>query len=111
MPIPTPDYQEFPASIIVLAYVATSFLLIIMILMFRMNGRIAALSSKLSRSSRSVKLEESDAAPNVAEVGAGTHFEEFLNEDRHRRSLSKKEQFKAYRKWRAEKGLNWSAKD
>lgn len=111
MPIPTTDYQEFPASIIVLAYVATSFLLIIMILLFRMNGRIAALSSKLGRSSRSAKLEESDAEPNVAEVGPGTPFEEFLNEDSGRRALAKKEQFKAYRKWRAEKGLNWSAKD
>lgn len=95
-------------SIIVLAYLATAFLLIIMILLFRINGRIAALSAKLSRSGRSAKLEDSDAAPNVAEAASGTHFEEFLNEDPARRTLVKKEQFKAYRKWRAEKGLNWA---
>jgi len=109
--MPPAAYQEFPLSIIVLAYLATAILLVIMILLLRMNGNIAALSAKLSRSNRSAKLEEPDAAPNIAEADPGTPFEEFLNEEPERRSLTKKEQFKAYRKWRAEKGLNWSAKD
>jgi hypothetical protein len=36
-------------------------------------------------------------------------FQEFLDEDPTRSELPKKEQFAAYRKWRKEKGLNWSA--
>lgn len=101
----------FPLSIIVLAYIATAILLVIMILLFRMNGRITALSAKLGRNSRAAKLTEPGAEPNVAEVGPGTAFDEFLKEDPQRHSLAKKEQFKAYRKWRSDKGLNWSTKD
>ncbi len=97
----------FPLSIIVLAYIATAILLVIMILLFRMNGRITALSAKLGRNSRAAKLTE----PNVAKADSGSTFEKFLKEDAERRSLTKKEQFKAYRKWRSDKGLNWSAKD
>ena len=104
----------FPLSIIVLAYIATAILLVIMILLFRMNGRITALSAKLGRNSRAAKLTEPGAEPNVANVAkadSGSTFEKFLKEDAERRSLTKKEQFKAYRKWRSDKGLNWSAKD
>ena len=104
MPVPA---QEFPLAITVLACAATSILLIIMILLFRINSRIAALSGTLSRQSRSPKPEETDAV----EVGPGTPFDEFLREDPARLSLTKKEQFTAYRQWRSEKGLNWSAKD
>jgi hypothetical protein len=107
--MPALAYQEFPDSVIVLAYIATISLLVILILLFRMNGRIAALSAKLNKTIQSIKSGDSDTAPNVAEAEPGTPFDEFLNEDPDRRSLAKKEQFKAYRKWRAEKGLNWSS--
>lgn len=109
--MPPLTYEEFPLSIIVLAYLATAILFIIMIMLLRLNSNITALSAKLSRSSRSAKLEEPDAAANAVEVGSGSIFEQFLNEDPNRRSLTKKEQFKAYRAWRADKGLNWSTKD
>ena len=109
--MPPSDYLQFPPSIITLAYTATAFLLIIIVLLFRMNGKLDALSAKLNRNNRSAKLEDTEATPSVVQAVAGTHFEEFLNEEPERRSLTKKEQFKAYRKWRTEKGLNWSAKD
>ena len=109
--MPPTEYLEFPLPITILAYTATAFLLIIIALLSRLGGKIDALNERLNRSSRSAKLEDTSAAPNVVEAAAGTHFEEFLNEDPERRSLTKKEQFKAYRKWRTEKGLNWSAKD
>lgn len=109
--MPLPTYQVFPLPIIVLACIVAVILLIIMALLFRINGRIAVLSEYIRRSNRSAKLEEADAEPNVAEIGPGTPFEEFLTEDPARHTLSKKEQFKAYRKWRSEKGLNWPAKD
>lgn len=108
-----PEYVEIqlPFTITVLCYIGVIALIAILILLFRINGRLAALSYKLSKSSRSSKLAEPDAETQDVEVPSGTHFEEFLNEDPQRRTLAKKEQFKAYRKWRTEKGLNWSTKD
>lgn len=44
----------------------------------------------------------------AAESSGGGAFEEFLNEDPARKGLSKSEQFAEYRRWRQEKGLNWS---
>lgn len=43
------------------------------------------------------------------QISPGSMFEEFLNELPDRRSMNKKDQFEAYRKWRAEKGLNWNS--
>jgi hypothetical protein len=121
--IQTSIEPSFPLSIIILCYIATGALVLILLLLFIMNSRLSALSAKLSRSSRPTKPETYEAyeasqtkieSPNVAEkhdtgeAPAGTHFEEFLNEDRERRKLTKKEKFKAYREWRTEKGLNWS---
>jgi len=121
--IQTSIEPSLPLSIIILCYIATGALVLILLLLFIMNSRLSALSAKLSRSSRPTKPETYEAyeasqtkieSPNVAEkhdtgeAPAGTHFEEFLNEDRERRKLTKKEKFKAYREWRKEKGLNWS---
>lgn len=118
--IQTSIEPSFPLSIIILCYIATGALVLILLLLFIMNSRLSALSAKLSRSSRPTKPETYEASqtkiesPDVdekhdtGEVPAGTHFEEFLNEDRERRKLTKKEKFKAYRAWRTEKGLNWS---
>lgn len=36
------------------------------------------------------------------------HFETWVMEDPARREMPKKEQFAAYRQWRAEQGLTWS---
>ena len=99
---------EFPLSITILCYTATSVLIVILLLLFRMNSKLSVLAVKLSRSNRAEKLEEPETPPNIPEAEPGTQFEEFLSEDPHRRSLTKKEQFKAYRIWRTEKGLNWS---
>jgi hypothetical protein len=44
----------------------------------------------------------------TAEPNGGGAFEEFLSEDPARKQLSKSEQFAEYRRWRQEKGLNWS---
>ena len=59
------------------SYIIIAALLVILILLFRINGRLAALSSYLSRQSRAAKPEPADAV----EIGPATHFEEFLKED------------------------------
>ena len=99
---------SFPLSITILSYIATGALVVILLLLIVINSKLSALSAKLSRSGRAAKIEDQDASPNVVEAPSGTHFEEFLNEDPERRKLTKNEQFKAYRAWRSEKGLNWA---
>lgn len=49
-----------------------------------------------------------EPSPTLADASAGGAFETFLNENAERRSLSKSEQFAAYRRWRQENGMNWS---
>lgn len=46
--------------------------------------------------------------PITGEKASGGAFEEFLNEEPKRKMLPKSEQFAEYRRWRQEKGLNWS---
>lgn len=106
--MPTVLEPAFPASVIALAYMAVILLIAILIMLFRLSGLLSGLSAKVGKSSRSSKLEEQGTESTMVEVDPGTPFEEFLTEDPARRNLSKKEQFKAYRIWRAEKGLNWS---
>jgi hypothetical protein len=112
-------YPEFPFAITVLCYTAVGLLLAILLLLLRMSGQIIILSNRLKKSTRSESIRpsstgeitdniETEPETSVTEVGPGTPFEEFLNEDPERRRLSKKEQFKEYRKWRDDKGLNWS---
>ena len=54
------------------------------------------------------------AKPSLKEQKAATReqkqwFEAYLDEEPARRQLPKKEQFAGYRRWRAERGLNWRA--
>jgi len=103
-----PLEPSFPLHITLLCYIAAGALVVIMFLLILINSKFSELSAKLSRSSRAAKIEDQDASPNLVEAPSGTHFEEFLNEEPERRKLAKKEQFKAYRAWRSEKGLNWT---
>ncbi|MGJ8642752.1 MAG: hypothetical protein ACSHX9_05035 [Luteolibacter sp.] len=110
-----PIEPQFPLAITILAYIATGTLILIFLLLFNIHARLGIVAAKLSsRSSRSASIKipaeetETPEKPNISEPEPGTPFDEFLKEDPERRSLSKKEQFKAYRKWRADKGLNWS---
>jgi hypothetical protein len=50
----------------------------------------------------------SESASSAGETSPGGAFEVFLGEDPSRREMAKGEQFSAYRRWRQEKGLNWS---
>ena len=84
---------------------ALCLLLVIAILGWRISRRLTHVERLLANGSASNTEEH---APSTAETATGGAFETFLNEDASRRSLPKSEQFSAYRKWRQEKGLNWS---
>ena len=81
------------------------------LILMRVLGRLARLERLLHQSDSRRETANAAPAPSPAETSAGGAFETFLAEDDARRIMPKKEQFAAYRKWRQENGLNWSAGD
>ncbi|MES2661534.1 MAG: hypothetical protein V4689_23145 [Verrucomicrobiota bacterium] len=90
-------------SVIILLAACVAMLVLALLLIFRISSRVHRIESLLNQN-----ISRSDETPSVAETSAGGAFEMFLNEDPSRRSLTKGEQFSAYRQWRQEKGMNWS---
>ncbi len=106
MHLSTTDSLPLPSDII--GYTCLALLIAIFFLVLRINSKLSGISNHSSKPSRpSPSSTASEETEHNVEVAPGTPFEEFLNEDPSRRSLSKKEQFAAYRDWRSQKGLNW----
>lgn len=95
----------FPLFQILLS-VAAGMLVLLFVLGLRISRRLARIERRLTDMANHSDPETSP--PSHAETQAGGAFETFLSEDPVRRFLPKAEQFAAYRKWRQEKGLNWS---
>jgi len=81
---------------------------LVVLLMFGMSSRLRRVESLLQQNASSSRSEPDHEAPSAAETSRGGAFEAFLDEEPGRRELTKSEQFSAYRKWRQEKGMNWS---
>lgn len=101
-------YSSSLISIEIVSYICLALLVVIFFIVLKINAKLSNLShtSQPSNRANSKSNNSGEPEPNI-EVEPGTPFEEFLNEDPSRRSLSKKEQFAAYRDWRSQKGLNW----
>lgn len=82
-------------------------LLLLFILLMVANsirGAVVRLEFRLHQ-----QAERKEGAAHTAEAEAKeSAFQAFLAEDPQRLSLSKSEQFAAFREWRREKGMNWS---
>lgn len=91
-----------PAALAVLALL----LLVALIRLAGLSGRVARLERALAPARE--HPPERERREESADAGSGA-FELFLEEDPARRNLPKNEQFAAFRRWRAEKGLNWRA--
>lgn len=100
MPEPEPQLP------VILLSACAGLLVVVTFFIFRILSRLSRIEDLVSRNDGPV--EPAAPTPGVAETSAGGAFEAFLAEDASRRDLPKKEQFAAYRKWRHEKGLNWS---
>jgi hypothetical protein len=91
----------------ILIYSAVGFLLLLLMFAWWLCVRLGRIEKMLASLASRV-----EPAPNVQppaiETQPGGAFEMFLSEDPQRRKLPKGEQFAAYRRWRQEKGLNWS---
>ena len=94
--------------VLVLTAVSTLFLTLVLFFVIRISGRVAKVECLLAGRTEKSGSDVSALAPSSAESSAGGAFEAFLNEDQSRRGLPKGDQFKAYRKWRQENGLNWT---
>lgn len=100
--VPEADPQTFNT----LLAVAVGMVVLILFIGWRISRRLARIEQQLTDI---VNRSDSETSPPThAETRSGGAFETFLNGDSARRLLTKSEQFAAYRKWRQEKGLNWT---
>lgn len=81
-------------------------LLLLLLLTVKISGRLRRIETRLGQAAAGGV--ERDRLPDEPDPTAGGAFDEFLKEDPARRRLTKSEQFAAYRRWRQERGLNWS---
>lgn len=100
-----PDFEG--STVVVLISCCAGLLVVVLLLLLQISRRLSRMERQLSEGSS--QGESSESAPSAAETSSGGAFEAFLSEDPRRRELAKGEQFSAYRRWRQEKGLNWSS--
>jgi hypothetical protein len=82
----------------------------VLLLLLGRVSRLGALLSSVVSGGRG-KAEDSasgGSAAGASDAASAGAFAEFLAEDRSREALPKRELFAAYRKWRQQKGLNWT---
>lgn len=101
--------EAAPFNPLILPGVFAGLLVILIFMALGLRSRLVRIERLLGeRKEHRAQPTAPEVAPEVAEGAPGGPFEEFLHEDPERRLLSKKEQSSAYRKWRQEKGMNWS---
>lgn len=95
-------------------------LLVILLALSRLRTRLLWIQRALLAMETAQATREARASPEdhpgldqrkSANQVQKRHFRQFLEEDPARREMPKKEQFSAFRKWRSERGLNWSGAD
>lgn len=103
---------ELPTALWILLGVNLLLTLLTWVSQLRAGGRLRRLEARLSGGAAAqAPAEETGAVstPSDGADGGSRLFDQFLAEDASRVELPKKEQFAAFRKWRNEKGLNWSS--
>ncbi len=98
-----PTMESIIVALDALSVALLGFLLFVM---FRVLKRLELIERKVER--KEVDSSSPVSVPPAVETSPGGAFEAFLEEDMARLKMTKSEQFKAYRKWRQEKGMNWS---
>lgn len=104
--MPEPETPLYVFTLIVLLSASLFFLVCLLGMHFRLSRRLKKIEGQLDAARQA--REELEAGPSVAESSAGGAFEIFLKENSAHREMSKGEQFAAFRKWRHDKGMNWS---
>ena len=93
---------------LVLQCVTAGLLLLLALLLLGIRGRLRRIERWLA--GQTGRNQDQDAAVRspADEHAPGGAFEQFLDEDPSRRELPKAEQFTEYRRWRNDRGLNWT---
>ena len=92
------------AEVSVAEWISLSLLIAMLILLLSIRVAVARIESRISRTLQAAETQ----ATSSSQEGSTSAFDQFLAEDPKRLSLSKTEQFAAYREWRKDKGMNWS---
>ncbi|MGB6223515.1 hypothetical protein [Haloferula sp.] len=101
---------ELPMALWLLLGAILLLLLLVWFSQMSTSSRLRRIEEQLGKKPHHSQEEGAGAADTGAESGEQTRlFQEFMMEDPKRAGLPKKEQFAAFRKWRAEKGLNWNS--
>ncbi len=89
--------------------ICAGFLALLVLMLFILWRKLVRIENRLNQwtPQKPARVTSHTAAADL-DSSQTSHFEEFLNEDPSRRELSKGEQFSAFRKWRQERGMNWS---
>jgi hypothetical protein len=98
-----PAIESITVSLLAMSITVSVVLLFVMLRILKRLERI-----ELRGNRKETELASTPDAPPAIETSPGGAFEMFLEEDSARLKMTKSEQFKAYRKWRQEKGMNWS---
>ncbi|MEI7910952.1 MAG: hypothetical protein WCK77_15055 [Verrucomicrobiota bacterium] len=94
--------------ILILLAVCVGLLLVLVGLAVRGGHRLQHIERLLKPRQTAREAARESAVAVAGSAASQGEFETFLAEDPARRQLSKQEQFGAYRRWRQDKGLNWS---
>jgi hypothetical protein len=95
-----------PETELILLFIAVFLLILILLQTARILTRLKRFEGRMPKPVSSRKHTKDKVV--LHQKGSGGLFDSFLEEDPSRRTLSKSEQFAAYRRWRKDKGLSWS---
>lgn len=98
----------FALGLLLMGLMGVMFLYLVKIVasLRRLEGSMQRADSRGADSERSKHTEKSEWEGSTET--ADSAFDRFMMEDASRRSLPKREQFEAYRRWRQENGMNWN---
>ncbi len=99
-------------NVMIAIWSCAGLLSVMIIQLVRISWRLSRLEKYIHGtqhySEKEMSLPTKSEFAQVSDLSSSSAFEEFLNEEPSRRELTKVEQFRNFRKWRQEKGLNWS---
>ena len=96
------------STVIILPSACVGLLFVILMVTVGFSARLGRIERLLVQKTDSSGTETTAESREAVDRRPGGPFDVFISEDPSRKLLSKKEQSAAYRKWRQERGMNWS---
>lgn len=96
------------STVVILLSACLGVLFLILMVTVGYSSRLGRIERLLAQKTDPAGTEAAVETREAVDRRPGGPFDTFLAEDSARKLLSKKEQSAAYRKWRQERGMNWS---